>query len=89
MTSTILNTQRTDFEELGYKTMMETGDDVITKDICGLHIHAFSDELKPELSRLSFIVQQTKGRRQALWAHLYDRHARSIRHQVAVILHDR
>jgi hypothetical protein len=75
MTSTILKTQRTDFEELGHKTMVETGDEVITKDICGLHIHAFADELKPELSRLSSVIQQTKGRRQALWSHLYDRHA--------------
>jgi hypothetical protein len=74
MTSTILKTQRTDFEALGYKTMVETGDEVITKDICGLHIHAFADELKPELSRLSSVIQQTKGRRQALWSHLYDRH---------------
>jgi hypothetical protein len=74
MTSTILKTQRIDFEALGYQTMVETGDEMITKDICGLHIHAFADELKPELSRLSSVIQQTKGRRQALWSHLYDRH---------------
>jgi hypothetical protein len=74
MTSTILKTQRIDFEELGYKTMVETGDQMATRDICGLHIQAFADELKPELSRLSSVIQQTKGRRQALWSHLYDRH---------------
>jgi hypothetical protein len=75
MKSTILKTQRTDFEELGYKTMVETGNEMITRDICGLHIHAFADELKPKLSRLSSVIQQTRGMRQALWSHLYDRHA--------------
>jgi hypothetical protein len=74
MTSTILKTQRIDFEGLGYKTMVETGDELVTRNICGLHIHAFADELKPELSRVSSVIQQTKGRRQALWSHLYDRH---------------
>ena len=74
MTAMIQKTQRIDFEALGYKTMVETGDEMITKEICGLHIHAFADELKPELSRLSSVIQQTKGRRQALWSHLYDRH---------------
>jgi hypothetical protein len=74
MTTTILKTQRIDFEGLGYQTMVETGDEAITKDICGLHIHAFAEELKPELSRLSSVIQQTKRRRQALWSHLYDRH---------------
>src|SRR5437764_14775736 len=74
MRSTILKKKKIDFEALGYKTMMETGDEMITRDICGLHIQAFADELKPELSRLSSDIQQTKARRQALWSHLYDRH---------------
>jgi len=34
MTSMILKTQRIDFEELGHKTMVETGDEMIAKDIC-------------------------------------------------------
>src|SRR6266851_5621790 len=75
MTSMIQKTQRIDFEALGYKTMVETGDQMIARDICGLHIHAFADELKPELAHLSSVIQQTKGRRQALWSNLYDRHA--------------
>src|SRR5258706_15777937 len=74
MRSTILKKKKIDFEALGYNTMMETGDEMITRDICGLHIQAFADELKPELSRLSSLIQQTKWRWQALWSHLYDRH---------------
>jgi hypothetical protein len=74
MASTILKTQRVDFEALGYQTMVETGNEMITRDICGLHIHAFADELRPELLRLSSVIRQTKGRWQAFWAHLYDRH---------------
>jgi hypothetical protein len=73
MTSITLKTRRIDFETLGYNTMMETGDEMITRDICALHIHAFVDELQPELARFSFDIRQTKGRRQALWSHLYDR----------------
>jgi hypothetical protein len=74
MTSAILKTQRIDFEALGYKTMLETGNEAIAKDICGLHIHAFADELKPELARLSSAIQQAKNRGQSHWSHLYDRH---------------
>ena len=74
MASTIHKTKRIDFEALGYQTMVETGDEMITRNICGLHIHAFADELRPELLRLFSTIQQRKCRRQALWSHLYDRH---------------
>jgi hypothetical protein len=74
MPSTIPKTQITDFEELGYRTMVETGDEAITKEICGLHIHALGDQLNPELSCLFSVIQRMKGRWQALWSHLYDRH---------------
>jgi hypothetical protein len=74
MRSAILKKKKIDFEELGCKTMVETGNEEITKEICALHIHAFADELKPELSRLSSDIEQKKDRRRALWSHLYDRH---------------
>jgi hypothetical protein len=74
MAATIAKTQITDPEQLGYTTMVETGDEMIATEICGLHIHAFADQLKPELSRLSSVIQRMKGRRQAVWSHLYDRH---------------
>src|SRR5277367_7190094 len=70
----IRKTERIDFEEFGYKTMVETGDQIATRDICGLHIQTFADELEPEFSRLSSAIRQMKGRQQALWSHLYDRH---------------
>ncbi len=73
MKPVIAKKPRFDFEELGYQTTLETGDEMVAKDICGLHIHAFADELKPEISQLASTIQQTKGRRQALWSHLYDR----------------
>jgi hypothetical protein len=74
MRSMIIRTNKIDFEQLGYKTMVETGDEVIAKDICGLHIHAFALELNPKLLRLSSDIEQRRGRRQSLWSHLYDRH---------------
>lgn len=73
MKSTILKKNKVDFEELGYQTMVETGNEEITKEICALRLHAFADELKPELLRLSSDIEQKKGRRQSLWSHLYDR----------------
>jgi len=75
MRPTVLKKKKIDFEELGHQTMVETGNEMIAKEICGLHIQAFADELKPELSRLSSDIEQKKGRRQSLWSHLYDRHA--------------
>ena len=74
MRSTILKKKKIDFEQLGYQTMVETGNEEITKEICALHIHALADELKPELSRLSSDIEQKKDSRRALWSHLYDRH---------------
>jgi hypothetical protein len=74
MRSAILKKKKIDFEELGYQTMVETRDEVIAKDICGLHIHALALELNPQLLRLSSDIEQKKGRWQSLWSHLYDRH---------------
>jgi hypothetical protein len=74
MASMIRKTQRIDFEALGYRTMIETGDEIATREICGLHLHAFADELNPELSHLSSAIRQTKARGHALFSHLYDRH---------------
>jgi hypothetical protein len=73
MASTILKTQRIDFEALGHQTMVETGDQMITMEICANQIHALALTLKPKLLRLSSAIQQTKGKRQSLWSHLYDR----------------
>jgi hypothetical protein len=73
MASMIPKTQRIDFEALGYKTMVETGDQMGTMEICANQIHSFALELKPKLLRLSSAIQQTKGKRQSLWSHLYDR----------------
>jgi hypothetical protein len=73
MTPVIPKTQHTDFEALGYRTMVETGHELATRDICGLHLQAFADELQPEVSRISSAIQLVKGRQHALWSHLYDR----------------
>jgi hypothetical protein len=47
----IPKTQRIDFEALGYKTMVETGDQMGTMEICANQIHSFALELKPKLLR--------------------------------------
>ncbi|MDE3073840.1 MAG: VWA domain-containing protein [Chloroflexota bacterium] len=62
-----------DFEDLGFRTMMESRDQEAAERICALQLHAYADELGPEISRLATDIQRTKGRSEALCAHLYDR----------------
>ena len=62
-----------DFEKLGYKTMLETGDELAAQKICGLHLHSFADEIQPEISHLSSILIQARARGTALCSSLYDR----------------
>ena len=63
-----------DFEELGYSTMIQTGDQSSAQDICGLKIRAHEDRLKPEMTDVTTAIQQLKAQSQALCSHLYDRH---------------
>lgn len=63
-----------DFEELGYTTMIQTGDQSSAQDICGLKIRAYEDKLKPEMADVTTALQQLKAQSQALCSHLYDRH---------------
>jgi hypothetical protein len=70
----MLEKRKIDFEELGYQAMAETGDEVVAKDICGLHIHALALELSPKLARLSSSIKEKRGRRESLCSHLYERH---------------
>ncbi len=75
MKSTILKKKKTiDFEELGYQTMLETGDERIATAICANEIQALALERNPQLLRLSSDIEQTKQRRHSLWLQLYDRH---------------
>src|SRR6267143_160861 len=62
-----------DFEELGFQTMLEAGDETCAKAICALKLHAYEENLKPELSELSSEMHQAKNRAQALHSRLYDR----------------
>ena len=74
MKLTILKKKKIDYEELGYQTMAETGDEGIAKEICGLHIHALALKLSPKLARLSSSIKEKRGRRESLCSHLYERH---------------
>ena len=67
------NAEQIDFEELGFQTMLETGDETRAKPICALKLHAYEESLRPELSKLSSEIQQAKNRAQALHCRLYDR----------------
>jgi hypothetical protein len=62
-----------DFEHLGYETALQARDQAAAEQICGLHIHAFADELRPEVSDLNGRIGINLGRTVALHSHLYDR----------------
>jgi hypothetical protein len=63
----------TDFEQLGYETSLQSRDQAAAEQICGLHIHAFGDELQPEISDIDSRIDTNLGRTRALHSHLYDR----------------
>jgi hypothetical protein len=62
----------TDFEHLGYETALQSRDQV-AEQICGLHIYAFADQLRPEIYDLDSRIDTNRARTRALHSHLYDR----------------
>jgi hypothetical protein len=62
-----------DFEEFGHKMMMETRDELATRDICALHLHSSNDDIQPKISHLNSLITQLKTRAAALCSSLYDR----------------
>jgi hypothetical protein len=43
------------------------------RNICGLHLHAYADQLQPKISSLRSEIEQYKHHGLALHAHLHDR----------------
>ena len=74
MKSTILKKKEIDFEELGYQTMVETGDKGSRKTSVASTFMRWPSNSTLELMRLSSAIEEKKGRRQSLCSHLYDRH---------------
>ncbi len=62
-----------DFEELGFQTMLETGDEACAKEICALKLHEHEQSFRPRLSKLGSEIHQARNRAQALHHLLYDR----------------
>jgi hypothetical protein len=62
-----------DFEEFGYQTRLACHDTASAIQICSLHLHAFNEELQPELARLNSELLANRHRAAALHSHLYDR----------------
>jgi hypothetical protein len=69
----VTKTKVVDFEELGYETMLQSGNLEQARNICALHIHAYADEMQPELTSLQSGIRENKNHGAALHAHLYDR----------------
>jgi hypothetical protein len=69
----LIKARPSDFEEFGYQTMLECNDVERATKICGLHLHAYEDELRPELRRRNSEIAEVKNRAGALHGSLYDR----------------
>src|SRR5712691_5606846 len=73
MNQSLKKSRSVDFEEFGYRTMLECGDIERATRICGSHLQAYEHELKPELARLNSEIVNDEHRASALHAELYDR----------------
>jgi hypothetical protein len=69
----LTNAKRIDFEEFGFQTLLNSDDEDRARNICGLHLHAYADQLQPMISSLMSEIAQRKHHGLALHAHLYDR----------------
>src|SRR5579885_2745779 len=73
MKYTLRKRLRINFLELGRETMENVGDEIAAKDICALQIHAYADELQPEITDLTQTTEHRDQERRSLWTHCYDR----------------
>src|SRR5579884_1963963 len=67
------HTEPTDFGELGFQTMLETGDREKAREICALKLHAYEEHLRPEVSKNGSAMETLKKRARSLHEHLYRR----------------
>ena len=67
------NRKRTDWEHIGYQTMMSCREESDAVETCALHLHAYEDELQPESSTLVSAITILRNRAVALHDALYDR----------------
>ena len=63
----------TDWEHVGYQTMMSCREQPEAIETCALHLHAYEDELQPESSTLDSAIKILRNRAVALHDALYDR----------------
>ncbi len=62
-----------DFEELGFRTVLETREQQSAERICALQLHSYNEGLSTEIAKHETSIIRTKNQREALRTHLYDR----------------
>lgn len=73
MTEALVPTTKVDFEELGFQTMLHSGDENHAKKICAFHLGAYADWLQPDIANLNSKIRNGTHQRCALHSNLYDR----------------
>jgi len=73
MNELLVKSKSVSWEGLGFQTMFECNDEAHAIEICGLWLHAYADQLKPEILRLESDIEHDKHHAASLHEHLYDR----------------
>lgn len=73
MNHSLQSSRPVDFEQFGYRTMIECGKIEVAIKICGGHLLAYEHKLKPELGRTNSDIVNNEHRASALRAELYER----------------
>ncbi len=84
--------RNTDYEELGFRTILDTrGDERSAKEICGFHLDALAQELRPEMQHIHARLTDKNVRGTALTSQMYDRRlpvsdSAMLTHRIKVVL---
>ncbi|MGI9102211.1 MAG: hypothetical protein ACR2IF_07175 [Terriglobales bacterium] len=65
--------RKIDFEEVGFRAMMQTQDESLARGSCQPRLIALGNSIKPAVLSLGSEIKEAKDRAAALWAQLYDR----------------
>jgi hypothetical protein len=66
-------TKPIDWEELGQETMLAANEEASAIDVCRYHLHAYEQQVQPEIVRVTAETGQARAQAQALHLYLYDR----------------
>jgi len=64
--------KRTDWEGVGYQTMLASNEEASAIESCRYKLHAYALQLQPRIGKINFHIGQAEAHRDALYQFLYD-----------------